>query len=71
MMYTGSNLGRSQSQIPGRPSPVDNLTEIAFKLNYSSVAHLSTQFKNTTGITPSAFQRIIFKRRKIAQQKAN
>ena len=48
-----------------------NLTEIAFKLNYSSVAHLSTQFKNTTGITPSAFQRIIFKRRKIAQQKAN
>lgn len=31
------------------------LTEIAYKLNYSSVAHLSTQFKNTTGITPSAF----------------
>jgi len=48
-----------------------NLTEIAFKLNYSSVAHLSTQFKNTTGITPSAFQRIIFKRRKLAQQKTN
>ncbi|TVZ57786.1 transcriptional regulator, AraC family [Flavobacteriaceae bacterium MAR_2010_105] len=47
------------------------LTEIAFKLNYSSVAHLSTQFKNTTGITPSAFQRIIFKRRDIAQQKNN
>jgi AraC-like DNA-binding protein len=47
------------------------LTEIAFKLNYSSVAHLSTQFKNTTGITPSAFQRIIFKRREIAQQKTN
>ncbi|HRE76966.1 MAG TPA: AraC family transcriptional regulator [Flavobacterium sp.] len=39
------------------------LTEIAFKLNYSSVAHLSTQFKNITGITPSAFQRIIAKRR--------
>lgn len=39
------------------------LTEIAFRLNYSSVAHLSTQFKNTTGITPSAFQRIIAKRR--------
>lgn len=48
-----------------------NLTEIAFKLNYSSVAHLSTQFKNTTGITPSAFQRIIFKRRDIAIQKNN
>lgn len=39
------------------------LTEIAYNLNYSSVAHLSTQFKNTTGITPSAFQRIIKKRR--------
>lgn len=45
-----------------------SLTEIAFKLNYSSVAHLSAQFKNTTGITPSAFQRIIEKRR---QQKIN
>ena len=40
-----------------------SLTEIAFRLNYSSVAHLSTQFKNTTGITPSAFQRIIKKRK--------
>ena len=46
-----------------------SLTEIAFKLNYSSVAHLSTQFKNTTGITPSAFQRIIAKRKEIANQK--
>lgn len=45
------------------------LTEIAFKLNYSSVAHLSTQFKNTTGITPSAFQRIINRRREIASKK--
>lgn len=42
-----------------------SLTEIAFKLNYSSVAHLSSQFKNTTGITPSAFQRIIKRRREI------
>jgi AraC-like DNA-binding protein len=48
-----------------------SLTEIAFKLNYSSVAHLSTQFKNTTGITPSAFQRIIKKRREIATNKLN
>lgn len=47
------------------------LTEIAFKLNYSSVAHLSTQFKNTTGITPSAFQRIITKRRQITTQNIN
>lgn len=48
-----------------------SLTEIAFKLNYSSVAHLSTQFKNTTGITPTAFQRIIERRRKIANEKKN
>ena len=39
------------------------LTEISYRLNYSSVAHLSTQFKKTTGLTPSAFQRIIKKRR--------
>lgn len=39
------------------------LTEIAFKLNYSSVAHLSGQFKKTTGLTPSTFQRIIKKRK--------
>jgi AraC-like DNA-binding protein len=38
-------------------------TEIAWKLNYSSMAHFSLQFKNTTGLTPSAFQRIINKRR--------
>jgi AraC-like DNA-binding protein len=48
-----------------------SLTEIAFKLNYSSVAHLSSQFKNTTGITPSAFQRIINKRREIASKNKN
>lgn len=47
------------------------LTEIAFKLNYSSVAHLSSQFKNTTGITPSAFQRIIKKRNEISNQNIN
>jgi AraC-like DNA-binding protein len=38
-------------------------TEIAYTLNYSSVAHFSNQFKSVTGITPSAFQRIIIKRR--------
>lgn len=41
------------------------ITQIANKLNYSSVAHLSNQFKKTTGITPSAFQRIIKKRREL------
>ncbi len=45
------------------------LTEIAYKLSYSSVAHLSTQFKNTTGITPSQFQKIIGKRREMANKK--
>jgi AraC-like DNA-binding protein len=30
-------------------------TEIAYKLHYSSVAHLSVQFKRETGLTPSHF----------------
>ena len=33
-----------------------NLSEIAYQLNYSSVAHLSAQFKKVTGITPSAYK---------------
>jgi AraC-like DNA-binding protein len=33
-----------------------SLTEISWKLHYSSVAHLSTQFKNITGETPSQFK---------------
>lgn len=37
--------------------------EISWELNYSSLSHLSTQFKNKTGLTLSAFQRIINKRR--------
>lgn len=40
-----------------------NFTEIAWKLNYSSVGHFSLQFKNTTGFTPSSFKRIINQRR--------
>ncbi|MHA7056981.1 helix-turn-helix domain-containing protein [Aquimarina sp. M1] len=32
-----------------------SLSEIAYKLNYSSVAHLSNQFKKTTGFSPSSF----------------
>jgi AraC-like DNA-binding protein len=35
-----------------------NLTEIAYKLHYSSVAHLSNQFKKITGLTPSFFKRM-------------
>jgi AraC-like DNA-binding protein len=34
-----------------------NLTEIAWKLHYSSVSHLSNQFKKMTGLTPSHFKR--------------
>jgi AraC-like DNA-binding protein len=41
------------------------LTEIAFNLNYCSVAHLSNQFKHNTGLTPTSFQRIIKKRREL------
>jgi AraC-like DNA-binding protein len=33
-----------------------NITEIAIKMNYSSVAHLSNQFKKMTGLTPSQFK---------------
>ena len=39
------------------------LTEIAEKLNYSSVGHLSNQFKKTTGLTPSHFKKLKEKRR--------
>ncbi|MES1224068.1 MAG: helix-turn-helix domain-containing protein [Bacteroidota bacterium] len=34
-----------------------SLTEISYKLNYSSVAHLSAQFKKITGLTPTEFKR--------------
>jgi AraC-like DNA-binding protein len=35
-----------------------NLSEIAYRLGYSSVAHLSSQFKKTTGFTPSVFRKM-------------
>jgi AraC-like DNA-binding protein len=40
-----------------------NLTEIAYKLHYSSVAHLSNQFKKMTGLTPSHFKNLKNKHR--------
>ena len=40
-----------------------NLTEIAWKMNYSSVAHLSNQFKKITGLTPTHFKQLKVKRR--------
>jgi AraC-like DNA-binding protein len=39
------------------------LTEIAYRLHYSSVAHLSNQFKKMTGLTPSHFKNLRHKRR--------
>jgi AraC-like DNA-binding protein len=41
-----------------------NLTEISYKLNYSSVAHLSNQFKKVTGLTPSYFKSLKNKKMK-------
>lgn len=41
-----------------------SLTEIAYTMNYSSVAHLSTQFKKVTGLTPTHFKKLKDKRRK-------
>jgi len=40
-----------------------NLTEISYRLNYSSVAHLFTQFKKVTGLTPSYFKKLKQKKR--------
>ncbi|TAJ48800.1 MAG: AraC family transcriptional regulator [Chitinophagaceae bacterium] len=40
-----------------------NITEIAWKMNYSSVAHLSNQFKKITGFSPTHFKQLKQKRR--------
>ena len=40
-----------------------NLKEIAFKIHYSSVAHLSSQFKRITGLTPSQFKQLKHRQR--------
>lgn len=41
-----------------------SLSEIAHRLNYSSVAYLSNQFKKVTGLTPSYFKQIKEDKRK-------
>jgi len=41
-----------------------SLTEISNRMNYSSVAHLSNQFKKVTGLTPSFYKQIREKREK-------
>ena len=42
-----------------------NLSEIAYEMGYSSVAHLSSQFRKITGFTPSHFKKIGNERRKM------
>jgi AraC-like DNA-binding protein len=41
-----------------------SLSEIAYKLHYSSVSHLSNQFKKFTGLSPSHFKKLKNKRRR-------
>lgn len=41
-----------------------NLTEISYRMGYSSVAHLSNQFKKITGLTPSFFRQMSEKRKR-------
>ena len=48
-----------------------NITEIAWKMNYSSVAHLSNQFKKATGLSPSHFKQLKNKRRSPIEEIGN
>jgi len=48
-----------------------NITEIAWKMNYSSVAHLSNQFKKATGLSPSHFKQLKVKRRSPIEEIGN
>lgn len=48
-----------------------NITEIAWKMNYSSVAHLSNQFKKMTGLSPSHFKQLKEKRRSPIEEIGN
>lgn len=45
-----------------------NLTEISYRLQYSSVAHLSNQFKKITGLTPSEFKHLKIKHRSTIEE---
>jgi len=44
-----------------------SLTEIAYQMHYSSVSHLSNQFKKVTGLTPSHFKQLREKRRNMLE----
>ena len=48
-----------------------NITEISYMFNYSSVSHLSNQFKVITGMTPTAFKNLKNKNRKYFFKKRN
>lgn len=48
-----------------------NITEIAWKMGYSSVAHLSSQFKKVTGLSPSHFKQLKDKRRNPIEEVGN
>jgi len=48
-----------------------SLTEIAWNMHYSSVAHLSNQFKKNTGLTPSHFKQLKDKRRSPIEEIGN
>lgn len=48
-----------------------NLTEIAFKMQYSSVAHLSNQFKKITGLTPSQYKNLKVQNRRPIEEIGN
>ena len=48
-----------------------NLTEISYKMHYSSVAHLSNQFKKVTGLSPSHFKQLKDKRRSPIEEIGN
>lgn len=45
-----------------------NLTQISYKMNYSSVAHLSNQFKKATGFSPSHFKQLKDKKRNALEE---
>ncbi|MEI6899871.1 MAG: AraC family transcriptional regulator [Bacteroidota bacterium] len=48
-----------------------NISQIAWKMNYSSVAHLSNQFKKETGLSPSHFKQLKVKRRNPIEEIGN
>ncbi|MDR6564293.1 MULTISPECIES: AraC family transcriptional regulator [unclassified Arcicella] len=48
-----------------------NFTKIAYKMNYSSVAHLSNQFKKVTGLSPSHFKELKEKRQNTILETTN